>query len=642
MAPTLDSVTLNGASRHRVTKGFILVGNNRSVVAGDVVERLVQAANATIAQDRALAGFTVKSDSRNSSVVSVSTPFLSVYDAAHREAFVNRLSQATIRVIQAAYRTGFRLISSGVNPFHASSEGEPPILCADVHELEVFDDGEVERIYNLFRQFLPELLAVSANASVYGGAVQKDSSVRMRFNPSSFLPRYLSQFSAEHLHKLERMMRKDFGLTDLRQMDVNPLGGDTALLGDNKHALLVKSAAAVELRFVDAQLSYAFLRAQIILFQAIAMYGRSLARQGKRLPFMRDGVIDENKALAIQGGSGAVFKPDPRFNENKKGRGFSYHDKGTSERASTALLMMIDGVLLPAMQELGCETAELLPIILGAELRRRGKRCLANYAEYQQFVYYTKGNQFAAALQQHVEQLVTSPDRDFLADYNRAQFPDLASEIEAEWAQKLKRRPRFRGYVKWYSAAKDDGSIRSEKNEEFRVSRGGIEGFDQLRPGQAVTFEISGRGGQPRAVRVRIEAQERVAGQIANFDRAKGFGFITSDAGERVYFQHSDIEGRAAPLAGDQVTFEVGASDKGPRAFGVKLVEQPRIDGKVKWFDPKKRFGYVTQADGSEVFLHQDDLDGVESLTAGQHVTFQIARSPRGNKAVRVRLADER
>src|SRR5205085_4070498 len=141
----------------------------------------------------------------------------------------------------------------------------------------------------------------------------KDFSVRMRINPSSFLPRYLSQFATEHLRRLERTVRRAYGIADLRQMDINPLGGDASVLDGEETAqsparMLGEAAAAVELRFIDAQCSYAFIRAQIILFQAIAMYGRSLARQGRRLPYMRDEVIDENKALAIQSGALAILK----------------------------------------------------------------------------------------------------------------------------------------------------------------------------------------------------------------------------------------------------------------------------------------------------------------------------------------------
>ena len=62
--------------------------------------------------------------------------------------------------------------------------------------------------------------------------------------------------------------------------------------------------------------------------------------------------------------------------------------------------------------------------------------------------------------------------------------------------------------------------------------------------------------------------------------------------------------------------------------------------GKVKWFDASKRFGFI-QPDGGgpDVFVHQADItaEGVDTLTEGQSVTFEITRSPAGEKAVSVK-----
>ena len=179
----------------------------------------------------------------------------------------------------------------------------------------------------------------------------------MRVNPFSFLPRYLSQFSVQHLDKIRNMLRRSYGLADVTQIDINPLAGDSSKLIRNDSPALSDQPAAVELRFIDSQISYPFIRSQIILFKAIAMYGRNLARRGRRLPFLRDEIIDENKALAIQNGPGAILVPDPKFSKEKeqekqavKKEGYSYHDKGKPERATTALLMIIEGILIPSLR----------------------------------------------------------------------------------------------------------------------------------------------------------------------------------------------------------------------------------------------------------------------------------------------------
>lgn len=68
-----------------------------------------------------------------------------------------------------------------------------------------------------------------------------------------------------------------------------------------------------------------------------------------------------------------------------KTKGYTYHDKGTPEVATTALLMDIEGRLIAALRSLECQPWELFPILLGTELRRNGKSCLANYTELQQY-----------------------------------------------------------------------------------------------------------------------------------------------------------------------------------------------------------------------------------------------------------------
>lgn len=640
MAPTLQRIILNGASRHRLSKGFILVSDGHSAVDVGRRDQIVQVVNQALAAQPDLAGFSVEARPTHVSLIGLTTPFLPVYDVAHRDAFIARLATVTGILSQAASRAGCSLTAAGVNPFVADADSQVPALCADLHQIEVFDDGEIERVYNLYRQFLPELLAISTHAAVYGGALQKDFSLRMRVNPASFLPRYLSQFSAQHLDKLRGMMRKDYGLADLRQMDINPLAGDSEKLMQDASPLS-PTPAAVELRFVDSQATYPFIRAQIIIFQAIAMYGRALAREGKRLPYMRDEVIDENKALAVQSGPGAILKPDEKFKKGDSGRGFLFHDKGTPERATTSLLMIIDGLLLPYLRELRCQYWELAPILLGAELRRRGRQCFANYAEYQKYLYYTHSAQFAAVSRQQVRQLLTSPRLDYVTEYNQRIYSDLVSKIEHEWTEKLQPRPRHKGQVKWYSVQKGYGFIRSEQGEEFHVQQNNIEGTDRLEDGQPVSFEILERGRRPLAVRVRVEIQERYTGYVARFDEAKGFGFITVQGQGDVYVHRSDVVDGQSLTAGDVVSFEIIQETKGPRAVRVKIQEQPRQRGWVKWFDRKRRFGYITPADGQDIFVHQDDLEGVSALKPKQKVSFEIGQSPKGPKAIRVRVEDK-
>lgn len=64
--------------------------------------------------------------------------------------------------------------------------------------------------------------------------------------------------------------------------------------------------------------------------------------------------------------------------------------------------------------------------------------------------------------------------------------------------------------------------------------------------------------------------------------------------------------------------------------------------GKVKWFDEKKGYGFITQDNGTDLFVHVAQLRyGNKNLNAGDAVEFEIENGTRGPKAVHVRLANQ-
>lgn len=66
------------------------------------------------------------------------------------------------------------------------------------------------------------------------------------------------------------------------------------------------------------------------------------------------------------------------------------------------------------------------------------------------------------------------------------------------------------------------------------------------------------------------------------------------------------------------------------------------MQGKVKFFNEAKGYGFITQDDGGgEVFVHRTDFPpDVATLAEGQTVTFDIEQSPRGLRAVKVAVVD--
>ena len=64
------------------------------------------------------------------------------------------------------------------------------------------------------------------------------------------------------------------------------------------------------------------------------------------------------------------------------------------------------------------------------------------------------------------------------------------------------------------------------------------------------------------------------------------------------------------------------------------------MNGKVKWFDPKKGYGFILAEDGKEVFVHYTGIvkEGFKALNEGQLVTYDIADGDKGVQAVNVQL----
>lgn len=80
----------------------------------------------------------------------------------------------------------------------------------------------------------------------------------------------------------------------------------------------------------------------------------------------------------------------------------------------------------------------------------------------------------------------------------------------------------------------------------------------------------------PRFTQVDASTLPSRTGVVRNFDRLKGFGFITQDqGGDDVFFHQSVIDGEA-PRSGDRVEFKLGQGAKGPRAERVQTAHESR------------------------------------------------------------------
>jgi CspA family cold shock protein len=179
----------------------------------------------------------------------------------------------------------------------------------------------------------------------------------------------------------------------------------------------------------------------------------------------------------------------------------------------------------------------------------------------------------------------------------------------------------------------------------------------------------------------RSEGQ-RVRGTVKWFNATKGFGFITPSDGTPDIFLHLSVlrdAGYQDLQPGTTVVCDAARRQKGLQVIRVIEIdvstaqadasrESPRegrgerfersehgaagrdpvgpasgfVGATVKWFNPDKGYGFVSQADNArDVFIHMVTLrrSGVASLEAGQVVQVRIAEGPKGPQATEIRLS---
>ena len=64
--------------------------------------------------------------------------------------------------------------------------------------------------------------------------------------------------------------------------------------------------------------------------------------------------------------------------------------------------------------------------------------------------------------------------------------------------------------------------------------------------------------------------------------------------------------------------------------------QQEKVVGTVKWYDPHKGYGFIDHPEGSDVFVHANNLGGMMNLNEGDEVSYTVEKTEKGLSALNV------
>ena len=95
--------------------------------------------------------------------------------------------------------------------------------------------------------------------------------------------------------------------------------------------------------------------------------------------------------------------------------------------------------------------------------------------------------------------------------------------------------------------------------------------------------------------------------------------------------------GEASPASGEDGSARPAASPNGRTEDAAEAL--PREQGRVKWFDAEKGYGFLVRPTGEDLFVHHSEVQGdVSSLAPNDEVEYEVGRNDRGPNARGVRL----
>lgn len=148
-----------------------------------------------------------------------------------------------------------------------------------------------------------------------------------------------------------------------------------------------------------------------------------------------------------------------------------------------------------------------------------------------------------------------------------------------------------------------------------------------------------------RRERVQREPESIFEGVLDHGERdGWGLWLDPSVAEDPIWKRHwQDVDAVVVKVAREAIVLEPDRAEPGADDVGstISSEEKParREQGRVKWFDPEKGYGFLVRPGGEDLFVHHSEVEGdASALGQGAEVEYEVGRNERGPNARRVRV----
>lgn len=397
-----------GPGRQRIMKGFVIEGKNSEAIIRKLKShsKLPESVSFSLSAE-------------SSSGIWVDSGIHYMHTMAERDRIFAHMASNIVDLAAQVQQAGGKLLPNAVriNP----QNGWTNCLCADHHYLEVEDEVEKLVFCNLLRSFVPLFIAITGKAGVDNRGIENVGSRRLLNSDRHFATRRFYSLSDTHLARFTKYVRREFGISGLQYLDINPLEGNL-----------------VEVRFLDGQFLLSNVRAQALLLQAILIRARRMVRNGFQERHLSQSVLERNRARAIVSSMHAQMEVEvpPAFKKGNRGSRKTNFRQYKLEKTDHLLLGLLEKSNRE-LQALEVEYAEIAPLVLGPSLRQTGLPGIRNENELLRAIVSQKGQK---GLLPWIEKAFQDPHNmlgDLISKENSARYPGPSKNVRRFWLMML-------------------------------------------------------------------------------------------------------------------------------------------------------------------------------------------------------------